>query len=345
MSIQLQNTGEALDEQLAVDPATSVDQSMQPQDSAQPDQPADTPDNAETNSAESASSNAPTEKELKKKLTQLLNKVEAIGEANGASAKSMVDLVENVVDAAQNNGLSEKNTQKVYLSFRKGQQKGGVRKDGVQMVQDNEVDGKVKSLDQQVSKLRKFVQFGAAFREPDALATDLIARAVTRHVALRNNDEMKKQLKYTSIYAALHNLVSVHLDTDKEFPKGWKDMGGNTRIMTDDEIDAVFLQGEKTPKDGAAFIKAAYEAALKAKTGKEETEKEPGREPIDNADLDAALESLRTAWGDVDPDGLKAYDERQARNAEKEAVAAFKASFALIKADPAPLLGGVKNVA
>jgi hypothetical protein len=239
-------------------------------------------------------SDADTDKLKARSKREFLRDIDKIGMAYGAGKTSMISLAERTTEAAMDHQIGVDDAEEVYNRFRKNADaKATIDEAG--LVPDEAIEDKVASAPQQVSKLRNFIRLG---NKMDTDASDVIRRARNIHIGLLGSGVDRKGVKKGSTYTILVAVAREQLD---------KARAGQP--MTDEDLRKFMSVevAETGPKDGAAKVLAALNAATAARDGSE------NRAPVDHPALDAAIDNLRQTLGEIAPDRLQALDDEAAQ--------------------------------
>jgi hypothetical protein len=247
---------------------------------------------------------ASDERRLRRERNTLLRDVAKIGEAYGAGLTSMISLAERVTEAAMHKAIGPKDAEDIYNRFReKADAKAtmddaGLVPDAATMEKAPKADPE-KSRAQQLSKLRTFIKLGNTFDED---AADIVRRARNIHLELIAGD--RSTVKVGSTYTILVGVASEQMS---------KARAGQP--MTNDDLYAWMSVEAREPqlKDGAGKILDALVSALAARKGGAD------RAPVTSESLDAAIDCLRAALGEVAPERLQAYDDKVAATEKAKA--------------------------
>jgi hypothetical protein len=295
MNVKLQNTGEE-NEEMQVAPASNqaIDAALQAAEVV--------PNGSADEDADEASDD-----NLKAQTRKYLSKVASIGKEHGTGKRALTTLALTIVEGAQEQVIKPDEAEKYYRKFRVNSDKRATIESGRVIG----AEGSEGSWKAQVSKLRAFIKYGNEWRD-DGLTT--MDRAVEVHAELLANEQDKKSLKLTSTYSALVAVAREHMkkDTRKGVP------------MDDEELRGLFLGKEPTTKVGADYIEAAIKSIRQAQKGKAHTDEVPGRDAVEHAGLDRAIEELREVLGHIAPDRLEALikSEQKAKDAAEQAAKA-----------------------
>jgi hypothetical protein len=154
----------------------------------------------------------------------------------------------------------------------------------------------VTSPTQQVSKLRGIIRAGY-YTGSDGV--DMFNYANDKFVEAREDPEIKKQMKTTAHYDWL---VSVAVQQNARIPDNTP-LGADVPVLTEDEIDALLFpdkdKEEKGPADKLAAIIKNAEALRKGRKG---SEARPEIPPVNEPELDDAIEQLKQLMWKLDPD-------------------------------------------
>ena len=263
-------------------------------------------------------------------VKSLLRDVGELGRTKGAGGKALVDLALRVVEGAVKKIIvpeppkgGESDAERIYKRFRQGES----RSSALPGIDGHVGDGLPASATVQISKLKAFIRFGN-FWADDAL--DVMNRALAIHVGLLDDEQVRKAenvpidrpLKLRSTYSAMNAAATAHLKGEKSTLESVK----HGIAMSNEEIESLFT-GEP-PKDKTALdiVLGALDQCNKAKKGKPVTDNSDGREPVESAYLDAAIEHLREVVNELDPSGetLQAFDAKNKKKEDAAAVTEFK---------------------
>jgi hypothetical protein len=266
-------------------------------------------------------SNAPRATSPRSAYNTLKKKVQDLGEQLGGGKTSMIRLAEIVTEAAQDGDISVAQVPEIYDRFKAGAAKGSTMTE-IGEVSDEAAMGMApaKSIEQQLSKLLRFVYLGIQYNT-DAL--DLIYKARNMHIELlraANGDaEVKKGIKPGSTYSVLVDVARAQLKKQKDAVEDGKKSGvkhtGLAPLLTDAELRDIMTQEVKEPVDktGEDYL---LDTLIKARATAKGSDK---RNAITCVELDNAIEWLRAAMGVVAPDKLAEYDASEAKAIQAKA--------------------------
>jgi hypothetical protein len=297
------NTGNEVDETEVVDeaPESVVDADMTFEgpngEVTQPSEP--TPEEASQVEAdlEAAGVNidaADAKRTAARQKRALLKKIGDIGEAFGAGKTSMIELAQEVTEAAVNKTVGESDAEDLYKTFRKRADERATTDAGV--VPDDEKE--IGSLDQQVSKVRGFIKLGNTMDE----AADIVRRAIGVHLAAKAVNT--KAVMKGSTYTVLGSIVTEQLRPT---------YGGAP--MTDEQMHKHIAREvvEHGPPTAADKVRQALDNARAAQKGSS-SNKNP-RQPLVSPNLEDAIEALYRALGDASPAAQAEFDNELADEA------------------------------
>jgi hypothetical protein len=304
----------ALDTGNEVDEAEVVDENVeavvdQEWDAAAPASEAEVTQESETNEQidakveadlEAAGVNidaADAKRTTQRQKRALLKKIGDIGEAFGAGKTSMIELAQEVTEAAVNKTVGESDAEDLYKTFRKRADERATTDAGV--IPDDEAGGgAISSLDQQVSKVRAFIKLGNTMDE----AADIVRRAIGVHLAAKAVN-IKAVMK-GSTYTVIGNIVTEQLRPT---------YGGAP--MTDEQMHKHIAREvvEKGPPTAADKVRQALDAARAAQKGSS-SDKNP-RQPLVSPNLEDAIDALYRALGDASPTAQAEFDKELADEA------------------------------
>jgi molybdenum-dependent DNA-binding transcriptional regulator ModE len=270
-------------------------------------------DEADLEAAGVNTAEADEDKRLRRERAALLKEVGKIGEILGASRPAMITLAERVTEAAANKAIGKDDADDIYDKFRERANakatidSGVVVSDAATVEKPAAMGDEGKSRAQQVSKLRTFIKLGLKFGDD---AADIIRRARDIHLQLIDGGE-RKGVRPGSTYTVL---VAVAGEQMKDHRAG--QVMDNTAIHEFMSVPVV----ERAPADGAKKVMDALVAAEAAQRGSET------RAPVESVHLDDAINSLRAALTDLNPDMLNEYDSESAEKLQKIAERADKAA-------------------
>jgi hypothetical protein len=259
----------------------------------------------------------------KSQYTQLKKKVQALGELHGGGKTSMIALAETVTEAAQDGSITVEQVPEIYDRFKAGVTKASTYEDAGE-VSDEAAMGMApaKSIEQQLSKLRRFVELGIKY---DVDALDLVRKARNMHIDLlrtANGDaEVKKGIKPGSTYSVLVDVARQQLKKHRDAVDAGKKSGvkhtGLAPLLTDEELRAIMTQEVKEPVDKTGEDKL-LDTLILAKATYKGSDK---RNAITVIELEHAINWLRQALAKVAPDMLSAHDkeEQDAHEAREKA--------------------------
>ena len=316
--VNIQNTGEVIESD-ATDTAT--EDVTTTQDSGAKADTLESGTNGEDEDGVTETGNV-TADELARNKAKFLGDVGRIGQQDGLGKKAILNFAATIVEGAMELAIVEKDAERFYKKFRDASDKKAMLESGVTASPPADA----KSIKQQASKMLPLIKLGHAFRDEDAKATSIIARATNLHLQLMASPDEKKLLKLKSTYPAILSIAVAQLDEKKGF-RGVP--------MTEDQMRSV-MQGDEKVKTGADHVLTAIKAAEKALKGREESENLPAVEPIEHDALREAITNLHEVLGDIDPDLLNKHLKSTRKDEVDEAVAAFKASYRLIPTNPTP---------
>jgi hypothetical protein len=221
----------------------------------------------------------------------LMKKIGDIGEAYGAGKTSMIELAQEVTEAAVNRTIGESDAEDLYKTFRARADKRATTDAGV--VPDEEAV--IGSLDQQVSKVRSFIKLGNSMDE----GLDIVSRAIAVHLAAK--DANPKAVMKGSTYTVIGSIVTEQLRPT---------YGG--AAMTNEQMHAHIARDviEKGPPTAADKVRAALDSAIAAQKGSS-SDKHP-RAPLVSQHLEDAIDALYRALGDASPAAQQAFDQELA---------------------------------
>lgn len=251
---------------------------------------------ATTEAPEGGNVNPADDKRTKKRQRTALNRrINAIGEAYGAGKTSMIELAEEVTEAAVARTIGPTDAEDIYKEFRNAANDRATI-DNAGTVPDPMTEET--SLVQQVSKLRVFIHLGNQMEE----ALDIVRSARNVHLDLLKGD--RRGVKKGSTYTILGSVAREAME-DK--------YAGVP--MTEEQIRD-FLEVpiiETATPDGAKKIRQALDLAEAARKGSPGNAKGEGyRAPVESVALDEAIQSLYQALGDASAEAQAAYDKEKA---------------------------------
>ena len=251
-------------------------------------------------------------------LKELKRNVLNLGMAHGAGKTSMIALAEAVTEAAQDNIITEEQTEEIYDRFREGVKAKSSYEDAGEI--PDEAAGVVakgdKSKDQQLSKLRQFIILGGKF---DTDALDLVRRARNLHIGMlrdaANSEEGKSGIKPGSTYAILVDVARAQLNRQKEHKKA--KLTGLAPVMTDADLKELMsvTVNETEAKTGQDKLLDVYLAAKSTEKGTAE------RNPLPSDELAQAIYWLEQALINSAPETYEKYKEKEQAKAERAAKA------------------------
>lgn len=260
-----------------------------------------------------------SENNLVRQMGVFLKAVDRIGGEKGAGDKSMVSLVERVLEASSEGVIDGGDASKVYDRFRDA----AAKKLG-NFAAPEQAKGTYKA---QVSKLRQIIECGRVEG-----AKEVFEMARERHVQLMKSED-KGMLREKGTYGALVSIAREQLK-DKYQVRA-KD-GRTPAALTEDEILAVLIKPEDDNEPDTAFdvVVQALKKVELALEGRKETESRPAMEPlmdVNNPDskdehLLEAREYLKQVIANHDPEYFSKIEaEANAKKAEAEEKAKRKA--------------------
>ena len=240
--------------------------------------------------------------EAARQKAKLLSRVGSLGKDYGNGKKSLVALVEVVVEAAADGVIATDDAERIYTKFRKeAAEKAGLF---AAAEQANE------SLKVQVSKLRKIIEVSKAIDRP----WDMFEMARDMHVQAMQGDD-KQFLRVKSTYEAM---VNVAREQTKDSNKGI--------TLTEEQIHKTLFKDETEKKEttGLDIIKQALKLVTSALDGKEATADKPARDPIAHDNLIEAEAQLKAVINELDPEFFPAQEKAKAEAEAKAKATADK---------------------
>jgi len=238
---------------------------------------------------------------------KLMSKIGEIGEAYGAGKTSMIELAQEVTEAAVNRTVGESDAEELYKTFKARADKRATTDAG--LIPDDEVGADPESLTQQVSKVRTFIKLGNGMEE----AVDIVSRAIGVHLTAKAANP--KAVMKGSTYTVLGSIVTEQL---REKYAG--------QPMTDEEMHKHIAREvtESGPVTAATKVRQALDAAVSAQKGSH-SEKNY-RAPLVSKNLDDAIDALYRALGDASPEAQQAFDKEMAEAEKKRQEAEERAA-------------------
>jgi hypothetical protein len=242
----------------------------------------------------------------------LLKKIGDIGEAYGAGKTSMIELAQEVTEAAVNKTVGESDAEDLYKTFKaRADKRSTIAAENGGVVVPDEV-AVIGSLDQQVSKVRTFIKLGNTFDD----GVDIVERAIAVHLAAKAAASNPKAVMSGSTYTVIGSIATEQLK-DK-----WGGAAMSNAQMHEHIARSVTEQG---PPTGADKVRQALDSAISARKGA--SSQKSHRPPVESQHLDDAIDALYRALGDASPAAQAAFDkEQEDAKAKAEAAEARKAS-------------------
>jgi hypothetical protein len=251
----------------------------------------------------------------KAQYNALKSKVQKLGEQLGGSKTSMIALAEAVTEAAQDDTITVEQVPEIYERFKAGVSKASTYEDAGEVSDDAAMGmAPAKSIEQQLSKLRQFVNLGSKYTG-DAL--DLVRKARNMHIELlraannatndKDKAELKKGIKPGSTYSVLVDVARAQLKKNKDAMEAAKQAKAKhtlAPVLTDVELRDLMTQEvkEAVDKTGEDYL---LDTLIKARATYKGSDK---RNAITCEELVNAIEWLRAAMAKVAPDALAKYD-------------------------------------
>lgn len=283
----------------------------------------ETPDDETESDLEATGTNmseAEQKRYAAKQLRQLMAAVKEFGTLHGGGKTSMIALAEKVTEAAAMGVIDASNAEEIYDKFRAAADakaqlpEAGVVPDAAALDRAP-VQSSDQSRKSQLSKLKAFINLGVKYPKE---AVDLMRVARNVHIELLNGD--RESLRAGSTYTIMTSIAQQHAARAQR-----------AGVMSEQDIrDYLYKEppAQVGPKDGPGKLLDALIAAKAAKKGGKD------RDPIENEHLDAAIDELAAALGDVARDRLDAHlaEEEQAE-ADRIAKEDEKAEKARLRAE------------
>ena len=239
---------------------------------------------------------------LVREKAKLLTDVGRLGRDNGNGKRSLVALVERVVEASNQGVCGTDDAERIYKKFRDEAAKSG---GALAAAEQDDASMKV-----QVSKLRRFIEVGKGFDDP----WTIFEMARDMHTQAMACDD-KKDLRVKSTYEALVSVARRQLDEER---KGVP--------LTEEDIRDVLFKPAEDKKETTALdmVKAALKSVMHAIEGRKASGEKAAREPLHHDNLLEAEAHLKQVIADLDPEFFAEEEKKRAEAEEKARKAAEK---------------------